>query len=636
MLTCNEKYVIMALSDKKLRIIYFGSFILDLSKLHLHWGTCQHKGKKYRSYSLARAYRENGMNRKHIEMGLGKLSDDEVVRWRSLLKALKEPNFFLTSFENICVEKHYAYLDVAIANAIWDELGLDMVFQNDGKRIISIAAVARILSINRCIDPASKSKTPEWFRETALPWMLGINPREINPSRIFRELEVIECHKEAICKHLFSQLSQSNPASMKSLFYDLSSTSFEGSKCKLMKWGHCKGGYENHVVLALVVNKHGLPFYWEILPGCTADSTTMIWLLERLKKIFNLKQLKGITFVFDRGIVSDDNFALLEKDEIKYISAMDRNQIENITGIDFTPFSDLLPEKIDEQVDNLPEFTEINKNTFAREIKVDGKRRYILCFNPQLFKDQRKAREQALANFRTFVNNLNTELLEAKNSRQKEPTYAKFKKRLVKVKLSGFVDVQLSEKYLNKQEENGKTCKIRTYQGTVVVDKDEMRLSGKQDGFWLLVTNHSEKGNGRFSVKTEEAIAPYREKEIIEEAFKDINSFVEIAPVFVWTEDHVKAHYTICVISYLIDRTLTIRLHKHKGNVSKEIVAHRKFFKELSKCKLDYIEVKNIQQRKFNLTKSTPKQRELLQRVCLPNLIDRKIIDKANKNQSYV
>ena len=43
-----------------------------------------------------------------------------------------------------------------------------------------------------------------------------------------------------------------------------------------------------------VVNKIGLPFYWEVLPGCTADSTTIIWLLERLKNIFNLKELKEI------------------------------------------------------------------------------------------------------------------------------------------------------------------------------------------------------------------------------------------------------------------------------------------------------------------------------------------------------
>ena len=607
---------------------------IDLSQLHLDWGSSRYKGKVYRSYSLARPLWVDGKNKKETVIKLGKLSDAEVGKWRNLLTALKKPDCFLTSFEDICTEKHYAYLDTAIANAIWDEWGLDAVFQNDGKRLVSIATVARILTINRCIDPSAKSKTPEWFRETALPWMLDINPSEINPSRIFRELAVIESHKDSICEFLFKQLNRSDSMSMKSLFYDLSSSSFEGTKCKLMKWGHCKGGYENHVVLALIVNKNGLPFYWEVLPGCTADSTTINWLLESLKIKFALNDFKEITFVFDRGMVSDDNLTLLEKDGIKYISAMDKNQIENITEIDFNTFPDLNPEDIDTQVDQLPEFEKINENTYCREIKVDGKRRYILCFNPQLFKDQRKARERAIANFRTFVNNLNLELLGAKKSRQRKTTYAKFQKRLEKVKLSGFVDVTLSIKHVYPKENDPKH-KIRTYQGTVFVDDSKMCLAGKRDGFWLLVTNHSEKKDQEFILKTEEAITPYREKEIIEEAFKDIKSFVKIEPIFVWTEYHVKAHYTICVLAYLINRTLTMRLHENKGDKSKEIITHQKLFKEASKCLLDYIEVKNIQQKKFNLTKRTSKQNELLNRIVLSNLINRNIVDKANNNLIY-
>ena len=131
---------------------------------------------------------------------------------------------------------------------------------------------------------------------------------------------------------------------------------------------------------------------------------------------------------------------------------------------------------------------------------------------------------------------------------------------------------------------------------------------------------------------SEEAIAPYREKEVIEEAFRDIKSFLEIEPIHVWTEEHVKAHYSICVLSYLIDRTITIRLHKSKGGITKETVAHQKLFKELSKCRLDYIGVENIHQRKFNLTKQTARQKELLIRVDLPSLTSRKILDSANKN----
>lgn len=604
---------------------------MELSKLHLDWGASKYKGKVYRSYCLARAIWEKGKNKKETIIKLGKLSDEEAQKWRNLLKALKDPNSFFTSFEDICVEKHFAYLDVAAANAIWEEWDLDRVFQDKGKRLVSIAAIARILTINRCIDPAAKSKTPQWFRETALPWMLGIDPKEIYPSRIFRELALIETHKDAICKHLFNQFSQLDSASMKSVFYDLSSTSFEGAKCKLMRWGHCKGGYENHVVLALLVNKNGLPFYWEVLPGCTADSTTITWLLERLKKKFNITE---ITLVFDRGMVSDDNLALLEGENIKYISAMDKNQIENITEIDFTAFSGLLPGEIEEQVKTLPEFKKVNENTFCREIKVDGKRRYILCFNPQLFKDQRKARERAIANFRVLANNLNAELLEAKNSRQEQSTYAKFKKNLEKAKLSSFVDVALNKTFVYPNEK-GVNRKVRTYQGKVVVNSDKMFRAGRQDGFWLLVTNHSEKKGRGFKIKTEEAINPYREKEVIEEAFKNIKSFIKIEPMFVWTEDHVRAHYTICVLSYLINRTLTMRLHKNKGEKSKEIVAHVKFFKECSKSKLDYIGVKNIQEKRFNLTKSTTKQKELLQRIGLQSLLNRRILDKVSKNLDY-
>lgn len=178
--------------------------------------------------------------------------------------------------------------------------------------------------------------------------------------------------------------------------------------------------------------------------------------------------------------------------------------------------------------------------------------------------------------FQTLASNLNAELLEAKNSRQKQNTYAKFKKKLEKAKLSSFVDVTLSKTYVYRNEK-GVNRKIRTYQGEVVVNDYKMFMAGRQDGFWLLVTNQSEKKGREFKIKTQEAINPYREKEVIEEAFKNIKSFIKIEPMFVWTEDHVKAHYTICVLSYLVNRTLTMRLHGNKGKKSKEIVAHVRF-----------------------------------------------------------
>ncbi len=600
---------------------------MDISKLHLHWRISRHKEKVYYSYSLARAYRQDGKNRKEIIIKLGKLSDEEAKKWRDLLKALKKPGAFVTTCDDIVVTNHFAYLDIAIVNSIWDYWRLDKVFQNKGKRHIETGIIARILAVNRCIDPVCKSQTPEWFNKTALPWLLDINNESVNSSRIFRELGVIEDHKDAICEHLFKLMNQNNPGSMKSIFYDLSSTTFTGSRCVLMKWGHCKEGFRNHVVLAIVVNRDGLPFYWEVLPGGTADATTIIWLLENLKKRF---KISNTTLVFDRGMVSDNNLTLLQEDKIKYISAMDKSQLHGITGIDFTIFSHLDPKYVDDQSDDLPDFKRLNDNTYYSEVKVDGKRRYILCFNPQLFKDQRKARCQAIINFRSFTNDINAELLEAKKSRQKKATYKKFKKGITRYKLTDFVDVSLQIINLKRKNDDGTEQKIRTYNGIVKLDEKKRLLAEQYDGFWLLVTNHTEKKDGLFSVSANQAITPYQEKVVIESSFRDIKSFIEVAPVYVWTEAHVKAHYTICVLSHLINRTLTLRLHESKGNLTKKIVMHEKLYAKLSDCMIDHIKVKNVGLSTYNMSHVTADQKELLDRIGMEEVLSNDIVKKYN------
>jgi hypothetical protein len=100
---------------------------------------------------------------------------------------------------------------------------------------------------------------------------------------------------------------------------------------------------------------------------------------------------------------------------------MDRKQIQKIAdNIDFSWFSYFDPEKIDQQITENTEFTELNDITYYKEIKTENNRRYILCFNPQLFRDQRQTRDASIANYREFVEKVNEELLLAKNSRIKD------------------------------------------------------------------------------------------------------------------------------------------------------------------------------------------------------------------------
>lgn len=587
---------------------------MDISKLHLHWGGHTDKGKTYKSYSLAKSVRKDGKNSHKPVVKLGKLDQEGVAWWKKLLRVLKKPESFVTTLKDLGTLAHYRYYDVALANEVWDYWNLDKAFMGSDRRLtVPLASIARILTINRCVDPKSKIGVARWFDRTALPWLLNIPSSQINKSRIFRELKRIERSREDIASHLLSEYSKRFPEKLNRIYYDLSSTTFSGTKCVISKYGYCKEGYEVHVVLALLVTPDGFPFYWEVLPGGTADAKTIKWLLEKCQNKF--KEM-DVTIVFDRGFVSDENLKRFESEKIKYITAMDKNQIESICGnrFGFDQFGQLTCDDITEFLENSELFGKVDKTKFCREIKVEGKRRYILCFNPQLFLDQRDSRDKALD---AFINEtlpeINEELGSAQKSRSYSATMNKFTAVARKSKIASFIDIELTEKIVN-----GKTV---TFQATVNVDQTRKFEAQRLDGFWLLVTNHSEKNvENQFVLPTTEALRPYADKIIIEDAFRHMKAISEMAPLYVRLEDHVNAHYTICVLTQLIDRTIHMRLKKKQGQLSSDILTAEAAYEELSDCSIDEILVKNINQRIFCLTELNKKRKELLARLELGKL----------------
>jgi transposase len=84
-------------------------------------------------------------------------------------------------------------------------------------------------------------------------------------------------------------------------------------------------------------------------------------------------------------------------------------------------------------------------------------------------------------------------------------------------------------------------------------------------GFGLIVTNNTSKKNGVKKLTGEDLIYTYRNKDQIEQAFKDVKSFINIQPFNVWEPKHVRAHYTIYMLSHLMN--ITIINHLRDENV---------------------------------------------------------------------
>ena len=117
----------------------------------------------------------------------------------------------------------------------------------------------------------------------------------------------------------------------------------------------------------------------------------------------------------------------------------------------------------------------------------------------------------------------------------------------------------MSKYKTNNRNKKGITKRVTTYKinlGRVTAKayKDAM----KYDGLWILLTNIPENADDIFFDRTnfDNFFEIYRLKNTIEESFKILSDFVEVEPFYVYKAEHIKAHFTICVLSYLIDTTI--------------------------------------------------------------------------------
>jgi len=136
------------------------------------------------------------------------------------------------------------------------------------------------------------------------------------------------------------------------------------------------------------------------------------------------------------------------------------------------------------------------------------------------------------------------------------------------------------------------------------------KQSRKYDGIWMLITNMAEKEDKDFFSKTNFSsyFDIYRLKNNIEESFKILSQFVSVEPFYVYKTKHIQAHFTICVLSYLLDITIQ---NKIRGSSRLKNISLQRLFHILKKCKQDIIQI-NKNTTISNLTQVTNKQKAIL------------------------
>ena len=587
--------------------------------MHLSYSTSRYKDRVYKSYSIAESFRDGKTSRKRTLWAIGKLTDRQADQIRLILKVVQDEDEVVTRLKDIVVQDTKAYLDIAVVNDLWDQWELDQAFDyavTDSP--LPTQTVARILTINRCTDPCSHYSVPMWAKKTALEDVLRIDLSGLNDDKLYYELDKINLNKMSIENHLFNLTYKKAPESYGFINYDLTTSYFVGYKCNLSAFG--KGKIECHgrrqVLLGVLINDQGYPFKWDVFPGNTAEVKTLKRNINACKNRFNLGN-KNVTIVFDRGIISDDNAELIEDAKMKYISALDRNQIPS-SGINLEPFKGLSTDKITKDVSIPPGFKKYDDELYFHDSGVIGSKRFIVGFNPTLFKEDRSNRDEKIDVFKAYLKKENKDLKNAQRDRQFDATKSRIMNELRRLKLRKYYEAPVLQSItVQRKLKNGTNKHIKSFKVKIVMKSDVIKAEKLLDGVCVFVTNHTEKQGRGFRVRPQIIINAYRDKTKIEDVFKNIKSFLKLRPFFVNTNAHVEAVYTICILAYFINKYLS---NQRKAIGEKEYLNSKELYAPFKDIDIATLEDRNTGHAIRKAVELPPDTKSLLERIGMSHV----------------
>lgn len=549
-------------------------------KLHLHFRSRKKSNKTYRYYSIASSYRKDGKNLKNEFRYLGTLSDEEAQDYKLKLKVVNEDVSKLVSIDDIRFVDDKRYLDVALINQIYDRLKINEVFYKESKKEVGTAEVAKILTLARCLDPQANYKTVEWFKKTYLPEVMVMEEDKYNNLKLFHELENISKMRGRLQKHFFELSKQYHEGGLFIYFLDATTSYFEGSCCEMAEPAMDKtAGYQDKVIMIfLVTDAKGYPIVWDEFSGRKREVKEFKQIADTMT---NQLGIEDVTLCFDRGMTSDNNFETIERQlHSKYITGLDRDQIATV--FDLVLFSEktrellikrFKEEKKEDRIIPVHGFYRSGKDRFYKELGVIEGRRYVVSFNYQIYEKQTLTRLQLIDDVKHKIEEMNDELTQAKKDRDDEVVQKKLQDLLTKYKLNKIIEYTIVPAAVSHKNKT-----IQSYRIDCLINREALTEQQRVDGVLVYVTNHTEKKETDFfKLPASHIVMHYKNKYIIEHAFRHIKSFLEIRPFFVYLKAHVRAHVDICMIAYFINTYVYQQLKKTKmsfGNFYSQIKNH--------------------------------------------------------------
>lgn len=560
----------------------------------------------YDYWSLVESVRTAKGPRQRIVATIGKLpglDKEERIGWEEIRRILDgqpmpQPDLFEPSedppswatinINRVSVERLRSFGDVYLGLLLWGKLGFAGFCQEQipsGREEIPWHLMVSILVLARFCSPSSELQIAEsWYDKTALDDFLGVPGTKINDDRLYRALDVLLPHKDELCRHLQQRYGELFGATFDFLFYDITSTYFEGN---IHGNSQAKRGYSRdsrpdciQVTIGLVATKEGLPLAFEIFDGNRPDITTT----QEMVEIMETKYGKANrVWVLDRGMVSEDNLEFMRNSGARYLVGTPRSLLKKFERhlLDQT-WEEVAP-GVEVRLCPSPEGTD---ETF------------VLCRSLG-----RKEKENAILN--RFVTRLEEKL-------------TKLAERAEHGKLR---DKQKVERQIGRLlERNSRAASLFTVTVTentnrlaIHIQKNEERYAWARDtgGSYILRTNWNEQ-DPKVLWNT------YIQLTEVEDAFRTAKHDLGMRPIFHQKKERTQAHILVCFLSLALWKTL-----QQWMSASGLGTAPRKLLEEMKEIRsLDVLlPAKGKTIRLRTVATASPPLKVLLQRmkILLPN-----------------
>ena len=311
-------------------------------------------GETYEYWSLVKTVRTARGPRHQVVARLGKLDGAEVAGARSWqdVDALQEGRPPATQLEldagpppppgpcwrevdlsGVRVERLRQFGRVYLGLALWRRLGLHTLLAKRlpaGREDLGWDVLACVLTLGRFgAQPSELALAERWYDDTALEDLLGVPLAKINDARLYRGLDALLPHKDALCQHLLARYRDWFGVRFEFLLYDVTSTFFEGQALKneMAARGYSRDSRPDckQVCLGLVVTPEGLPVAYEVFAGNRTDVTTLPEIVTLMEEKYGQAQR---VWVVDRGMVSEANLAWLRQRGATYLVGTPKSQLK--------------------------------------------------------------------------------------------------------------------------------------------------------------------------------------------------------------------------------------------------------------------------------------------------------------------